>query len=126
MKKLMTAIGIVALAAIGVGADATVTGTWTMTVTGTPHGDMTTELVMKQEGTKVTGVFSSGHMPDMDVAGEFKDGALTLETAGDSDSKFIFDAKLKEDGTLAGYLSSSMGDMKWTAVRATEKKKDGR
>jgi len=124
--KLIAALGIAALAAIGVVADANVSGTWTMTVTGTPHGDMTTELVLKQDGTKVTGVFSSGHMPDMDVAGEFKDGALKLETAGDADSKFVFDAKLKDDGTLAGYLSSSMGDMKWTAVRAADKKKDGR
>ena len=124
--KLIAALGIAALAATGVVADGTVSGTWTMTVTGTPHGDMTTELVLKQDGTKVTGVFSSGHMPDMDVAGEFKDGALKLETAGDADSKFVFDAKLKDDGTLAGYLSSSMGDMKWTAVRAADKKKDGR
>ena len=30
-------------------------------------------------------------------------------------------AKLKENGTLEGYLSSQMGDMTWTASRATGK-----
>jgi hypothetical protein len=126
MKTLIAAVGMAAFAAMGVSADGGVTGTWTMTVTGTPHGDMTMELALKQEGTKVTGVFSSGHMPDMEVAGEFKDGALKIETTDGGDNRIIFDAKLKEDGTLAGFLSSSMGDMKWSAVRAPDKKKDGR
>jgi hypothetical protein len=29
----------------------------------------------------------------------------------------VFSAKLKDDGTLAGYVSSDMGDMNWTAER---------
>jgi hypothetical protein len=84
-------------------------------------------LVLKQEGTKVTGTFSSGHSPDMDVTGEFKDDQLKVETTQDGDSRIIFSARLKADGTLAGYISSPMGDMKWTASRATDKdKKDGK
>jgi hypothetical protein len=101
-----------------------VSGTWTMTVTGGPHGDATMGLVLKQEGTKVTGTFASGHGPDMEVTGEFVDGALKVETADTGDGKILFNARLKEDGTLAGYVSSPMGDMKWTASRAN--KKDGK
>jgi len=124
MKQLALAVALVAGGMLGVAADATVTGTWTMNVEGGPHGNATMGLVLKQEGTKVTGTFSSGHSADMEVAGQFKDGQLDVETKG-GDSRIIFSAKLKADGTLSGSISSEMGDMKWTASRQTEKK-DGK
>jgi len=120
MKQLALAVALVVGSMLGVAADATVTGTWTMNVEGGPHGNATMGLVLKQEGTKVTGTFSSGHSADMEVAGQFKDGQLDVETKG-GDSRIIFSAKLKADGTLSGSISSEMGDMKWTASRQTEK-----
>ena len=105
-------------------APPTVAGTWTMHVEGGPHGDATMALTLTQEGTKVTGTFACGHTADMAVAGEFVNGELKIQTtAGADDSKILFSARLKEDGTLAGYISSQMGDMKWTASRAAETKK---
>ena len=128
MKQLAIAVAVVLCGVPGIAADLNVTGTWTMNVTGGPHGNATMGLVLKQEGTKVSGTFSSGHSADMDVAGTFKDGQLDVETRGGDDSRIIFNAKLKADGTLAGSISSPMGDMKWTASRAPEKndKKDRR
>jgi len=120
MKQLALAAALLVGSMLGVAADATVTGTWTMNVEGGPHGNATMGLVLKQEGTKVTGTFSSGHSADMEVAGQFKDGQLDVETKG-GDSRIIFSAKLKADGTLSGSISSEMGDMKWTASRQTEK-----
>ena len=120
MKQLALAVALVVGSMLGVAADATVTGTWTMNVEGGPHGNATMGLVLKQEGTKVTGTFSSGHSADMEVAGQFKDGQLDVETEG-GESRIIFSAKLKADGTLSGSISSEMGDMKWTASRQTEK-----
>jgi len=120
MKQLALALAHIAGSILGVAADATVTGTWTMNVEGGPHGNATMGLVLKQEGTKVTGTFSSGHSADMEVAGQFKDGQLDVETKG-GDSRIIFSAKLKADGTLSGSISSEMGDMKWTASRQAEK-----
>jgi hypothetical protein len=81
-------------------------------------------LVLTQEGTKMTGTFAmSDTAPEIAVAGEFIDGALKIETTtGDADQRIIFNATLEDDGTLAGYVSSQMGDMKWTASRAAEKK----
>lgn len=118
-RACLTLMAVVALAVTSYAAP-TVTGTWTMKVEGSPHGDATMGLTLKQEGTKVTGTFSTGHSADMAVEGEFASGELKIQTvAGDADSKIIFTGKLKEDGTLAGYLSSQMGDMKWTASRAT-------
>jgi hypothetical protein len=97
-----------------------VAGKWTMKVEGSPHGVTTMGLALKQNGKKVTGTFASPH-GDMPVEGKFEDATLTLATSG-GDSQITFNAKLKDDGTLAGFLSSSMGDMTWTAERV----KDGK
>lgn len=114
------------LAALAIVATATapsLTGTWTMNVTGGPHGDATMGLTLQQDGTKVTGTFASGHSADMPVSGEFTDGTLKLQTPADKEgNSVIFNAKLKDDGTLAGYISSPIGDMKWTASRVDVKK----
>ena len=122
MKHAALAI-LTALALAAPAAAPSVTGKWTMTVEGSPHGPMNTELTLKQDGTKVTGTFSTGHSPDMAVSGEFANGELKFETEHDGDAKITFAAKLKDDGTLAGFLSSPMGDMKWTASRVQEKEK---
>src|SRR4051812_23726080 len=99
MKTWLAAVAIVITTAAP-----SLTGTWTMNVTGGPHGDATMGLTLQQDGTKVTGSFVSGHAADMPVSGEFKDGTLKLETlAGKDGDKVVFDAKLREDGTLAGY-----------------------
>ena len=119
MKTLIAGVAVVALTVSAWAAAPNVTGSWTMAVTGGPHGDAKMALVLKQEGTKVTGTFAmSDTAPEIAIAGEFTDGVLKVETTtGDADSKIIFNAKLKDDGTLAGYVSSAMGDMKWTASR---------
>lgn len=123
MKTAMAAMfAILALTTGGHAAAGTVTGTWTMAVEGGPHGNATMGLVLKQDGTKVTGTFASGHAPDEAVSGELVDGVLKIETGGSSDARIIFNAKLKDDGTLAGIISSPMGDMKWTAQRVKDAK----
>ena len=119
MKMLMAALAM----AVTMAAPS-LTGTWTMSVTGGPHGDATMGLTLKQEGTKVTGTFASGHGPDMAVHGEFVDGSLKLETDAEDHGKITLSAKLKDDGTLAGYISSPVGDMKWVARRDTKDTKD--
>ena len=112
MKMLMA----VMVAALVTSSAATVSGTWSMSV-DSPHGNMKMSLTLKQDGTKVTGTFR-GPMPDMDVTGTFENGTLKVETSDTAEHKILFSAKLKDDGTLTGYLSSDMGDMKWTAERA--------
>ena len=112
MKMLMTMVATAFLAS----APATVGGAWSMSI-DSPHGNMKTSLTLKQDGTKVTGTFRS-QMGDMPVEGTFENGTLKIETADGGDHKLIFAAKLKDDGTLTGYLSSEMGDMNWTAERA--------
>ena len=90
-----------------------------MTVKGTgAHGDLTAGLVLAQEGGTVTGTFTA-HGTEHAVRGEFDGGTLTFATTQEQrDQQLSFTAKLKSDGTLAGYVSGPMGDMQWTATRA--------
>lgn len=102
-------------------AGANVTGTWNLAVKS-PHGDMAMVLVIEQVGKKVTGTLSSAHTGDLPVEGELNDGALALTTTkGNTDSRITLASKLKDDGTLAGYLSTASADMTWTAERAKSK-----
>ena len=121
MRTLLAAAAVLALAAGARAAAPDVSGTWTVAVEG-PHGAASMSLVLKQDAAKVTGTFVSGHGPDLALTGEFAEGTLKLESADSGDAKVIFNAKLKEDGTLAGYVSGPMGDMKWTASREKESK----
>jgi uncharacterized beta-barrel protein YwiB (DUF1934 family) len=96
-----------------------VDGRWTMYIKGGPHGDMTMNLELAQDGHKVTGTFTTPH-GDLPVEGELVDATLTIATSG-GDTQVSLTAKVKENGTLEGYLSSQMGDMTWTASRSTVK-----
>ena len=98
-----------------------VAGRWTMSVKGGPHGDTTMGLALEQNGKQVSGIFATPHGDELQVQGDFTAGTLTLATPGGGDAKITMTAKLKEDGTLDGYLSSQMGDMTWTARRAAAK-----
>ncbi|HEX9366848.1 MAG TPA: hypothetical protein VF921_09480 [Vicinamibacterales bacterium] len=121
MKTLVAAVAVLALEVSASAAAPNVAGTWSVAVEG-PHGAGTMSLILKQDDKKVTGTFVSGHGPDMALVGELADGTLKLESADSGDSKVIFNAKLKDDGTLAGYVSGPMGDMQWTAERVADKK----
>ena len=95
----------------------TVAGKWTMTVDTGAHGVRELGLDLKQTGKDVTGTFASPH-GDMQVKGEFVDGTLTLTTGQQEHGSLSFNAKLKDDDTLSGYLSTPDGDLTWTAKRA--------
>jgi hypothetical protein len=97
-----------------------VTGKWTMTVDTGAHGARDMALTLKQAGKEVTGTFASPH-GDMQVKGDFVDGTLTLATAPQEHGSISFNAKLKDEDTLSGYVSTPDGDLTWTAKRAKEK-----
>lgn len=98
----------------------TVAGKWTMTVKS-PHGVVTMGLTLQQDGKNVSGTLATPHGDDLRVDGEFVDRTLTLATRDSGESKITLTAKLKDNETLDGYLSSQMGDMTWTAERAKDK-----
>jgi hypothetical protein len=103
-------------------AAASIAGKWTMSLE-TPNGTMTPALDLKQDGKKVSGTLASpqGETP---LAGEFAEGKLTFNVSfqgnnGQVDLAFV--ASLKPDGTLAGTMNFSQGEMPWTAARVKEK-----
>lgn len=129
MKSLVAVMAVVAVAIVfpptarGLYAQdkdtkdrAAVAGQWTLNVKS-PHGEVGMALDLKQDGSKVTGTLATPHGDNLPVEGEFAAGTVTLATAGSSDARITMTAKLKDDGTLDGYLSSQMGDMTWTARR---------
>jgi len=100
----------------------TIAGTWNMNVEGQQN---TITLTLKQQGKKVTGTFANPQRGVVPLDGEFADGKLTFSvTLGGGHGggrQLSFRGEMKKDGTLAGKVSSSRGDMTWTARRAKDK-----
>ena len=97
----------------------TVAGKWTLSA-NTPHGDTPMALELRQDGKKITGTLATPH-GEVRLEGEHADGKLTLATTASESPQMTLKGALKDDGTMAGYLSSERGDMKWTAERSKEK-----
>jgi len=93
-------------------------GNWTLSAE-TPHGAMDFQLALKQDGAKLTGTFTSP-AGDIPVEGEVVKGVLTFKMtkAPENYPALAFKARLKDDGTMAGTMSSDSGDMAFTAKRA--------
>ena len=116
MKYLSVAVLIgVALTAAASAQGSSIVGKWDVSA-DSPHGKLTLELDLKQEGDVVTGTVLTFRSQRQPVKGDFKKGALTLQTT--SGDEIAFSATLKPDGTLAGHLSTAQGDLNWTATRA--------
>ncbi len=101
----------------------TVAGTWNISLMGHPIA-----LVLEQDGKKITGTMMMMGK-DVPVDGEFADGTLTLTSPariGAPDAHetvpLTLNAKLQEDGTLAGEIASAKGPMAWTAERLRQRK----
>ena len=125
----MLAIAAGVLAANLVAADpVTLTGTWNMGLQG--DHVIPVALVLKQDGTALTGTIAlptqhDGQRVDVDLKGEFVDGALTLsgsvpKAAEPTDIKLT--AMLQEDGSLEGKITVGAHSHPWTAERLKERK----
>jgi hypothetical protein len=106
---------------------ATVTGTWNMGLQA--DHVVPVALVLKQDGTNVTGTIAlptqRGDRVEVKLSGKFTDGALTLsgdvEHAAEPTTIRIV-GKLTEDGTLEGKATVPHGDVPFTAERLRERK----
>jgi hypothetical protein len=122
-------MAVAAIVAVASSADAQkadaaqVAGTWNMTVKGpAAHGDMAATLVLSQKDGRLAGTLSA-HGNEHTLMGEYTDGTLTLVTTDTPEDKRIeLNAKVQDNGSLAGYLSGPMGDMQWTATRAGDRR----
>ena len=115
VTRLIAAIAVLVFVSAPVFAERpNLTGKWIMTVTG--HGDISLDLVLKQEGVKITGSLTTPH-GEILIEGKI-DGELTLSGTADGAGSIFIAGKIKSDGTLEGKLSGPMGEMFWSAKRA--------
>ena len=121
MRKFAGMIVIMAAVAASVFAQTkviTLDGKWTMSIT--EHAGLPVTLEIKQEGKKLTGNLIIPDHGDLDLVGEFVDGKLTLKSTENGYMQMSMEGEVKADGTLAGKLTSTMGDMNWTGKRLTD------
>jgi hypothetical protein len=93
---------------------ARVDGKWDL-IAETPHGKLTLELDLKQNADAVSGTLLNFRGEKQPVQGSFKSQTLTVETT--SGEEIALTGKLAADGTLAGQLSTSRGDVQWLGTR---------
>jgi hypothetical protein len=91
-------------------------GRWNVKVSG--HPGMSIVLEIKQDGRKLTGNFMIPDHGDLEMVGEFADGKIQLNSTENAFAQLSLVGNLSSDGSLAGNLTSTMGDMNWTATRA--------
>jgi len=122
MKQLTAVAGFLLLTALAASASAlgaeqkSVVGSWMLSAEG-----YELEMVLAQDGKKVTGTLQGPHGP-MPLKGEFSKGRLTFSGGGPNGvggrEQFSATGVLQRDGTLAGTLTSTTsGNLKWRAVR---------
>lgn len=104
-------------ASIAIAQPKTVDGKWDVT-TDTPHGKLSLELDLKQDGSNVSGTLLNFRGQRQPVKGQFTGGDLTLEAA--SGDEIAFNGKHKPDGSIAGHVSTVQGDVAFVAVRVKQ------
>lgn len=128
MKRLLMLMAFT-FAVAGVRAETpTVTGTWNMGLQG--DHVVPIALVLKQDGTKLTGTLAMptqhvGQRVDVEMTGEIADGAFTIsgEVPGAAEPTTIsVAAALKDDGSLEGTVAMRDHKMPFTAERLKERK----
>ena len=114
---LIMALGILATVNVyAQQAGPSVDGKWNVSVP--LHGGMDVVLEIKQDGKNLTGNFMIPDHGDLEVVGEFADGKIRLNSTENGFMQVSLTGQLNQDGTLSGNLSSTMGDMAWTATRS--------
>jgi len=115
MKTLLCFIALTALALVGAVADVNVTGKWsgsfnTTAPDGTAH-DSTAVLVLKQNGSEVTGTAGPNEDEQHEISkGKIEGEKLTLEVPME-DGMIQFDLVVAED-RIKGDANMSHGDEK--------------
>jgi hypothetical protein len=113
-KSVYVLLAIVVLGSVLSAEDKRIAGRWAVSAEG-----YDLELVLEQNGRAIAGTLQTPHGPAT-VKGEF-DG-LWFEFSGATDGRphtleVIAKGILRADGTLAGVMTSNLGDFTWTATR---------
>lgn len=127
----MTKLLLAALAALAIAETSTITGTWNMGLQG--GHVIPVALVLKQDGTAVTGTIALptqhvGERKEVELKGEFVDRALKISGAVDGAAEpttIEVEGTLQDDGSMEGTLAMIAKEthrVPWTAERLKERK----
>jgi hypothetical protein len=116
MKTHTVAWAVVLMASLTVvvGDEKRIAGQWTMSAEG-----YTMAMALVQDGTRVAGTLQSPHGV-VPIKGRFEKGWFELSGASDGKPhalELFTKGILRADGTLAGVMTTNVGDFVWTAVR---------
>jgi hypothetical protein len=96
-----------------------VAGGWTVSVQ-----EMSLHLVLMQKGKNITGTLENPHGGLIPITGEFASGQIKFHgksQGGSLQIELSATGGVQTDGSLAGNLTSNVGDMEWSAVRSKTK-----
>jgi hypothetical protein len=125
-NMLLTAGILSAVASAPAGAQtANVAGTWTMEVTTDAGGTTTPSVTLQQDGTNLTGHYSSETLGEADVTGTVEGNKVTINFTADLQGQEVpvtYVATLGADGVLTGTidLAGGLATGTFTARRANE------
>jgi hypothetical protein len=126
MTKLVSTLLVSATLLAAPSSD--ISGTWNMGLQG--DHVIPTALVLKQDGTSVTGTIAIpvrvGERVDVPISGEFKGTALKLSGQMDAAKEPMtieIAGELKDDGSMEGTLVTHGHNLTWTAERLKERKR---
>ncbi|MGE0159479.1 MAG: hypothetical protein AB7T31_08690 [Gemmatimonadales bacterium] len=126
MRMLITAATVLAVVSSPAAAQtANVAGQWTMSVTTDAGGTTTPSMTLQQDGTDLTGRYTSETLGDADVTGTVEGNKVTINftaALAGQEVPVTYVATLGADGTLTGTidLAGGLATGTFTARRANE------
>jgi len=126
LRNMLLAAGtLLAVASADVAAQLNVTGDWTMEVTTDAGGTTTPSLTLQQNGTALTGHYSSETLGDADVTGTVEGNRVTINFTADLQGQEVpvtYAATVDADGVMTGTidLAGGLATGTFTARRANE------
>jgi hypothetical protein len=124
-NMLLAAGTVLAVASADASAQVNVAGAWTMEVTTDAGGTTTPSLTLVQDGTALTGHYSSETLGEADVTGTVEGNRVTINFAVDMQGQEVpvtYAATVDAQGVMTGTidLAGGLATGTFTARRANE------
>jgi hypothetical protein len=123
-NMLLATAALLAVATVDATAQVNVAGAWTMEVTTDAGGTTTPSMTLQQNGTALTGHYSSETLGEADVTGTVDGNRVTINFAVDMQGQEVpvtYAATVGADGVMTGTidLAGGLASGTFTARRAS-------
>ena len=117
LGRLLLAGAAFALLATAPSAAQSLNGTWDLLSKDSPHGELRFQVTFTQGAGTALAAEVRLFDQKIEMTGE-RDGDAFAVRGGHAGGDLALSGKLRDDGTLEGFLSSERGDLIWTGTRA--------